>query len=227
VKYHVMVGSSDAAGYVVVDLPPVRRVLLNAVRLVTETMIVPTTLLYVMLRASGLVAGLATAVAWHHLCVAARWLRSRRGPGDLALTPSAITIGTCLALATSAAVLAYLVEPILGSCCMAALFLGSALVRRPLTVRLAMALVHLPAHTFGHPEVSRVLHRIALLWGLSRLLDAVINYSLLQAGANTGLLARNVLTPTLTTTSLLLCAAWGWRSLRANGVELRPATASR
>jgi hypothetical protein len=35
---------------------------------------------------------------------------------------------------------------------------------------------------------------------------------------------RAVLTPMLTATSLL-CAAWGWRSLQANGVEPRRAKA--
>jgi hypothetical protein len=222
------VRESGAVGdLVVVELPPLRLVLLNAARLVIHTMIIPTALLCLMLRASGLVAGLGAAVGWHYLCATARWIRCRRLPSALAVTSRAVTAGACMALATSAAVLAYLVEPILGSCCMAALFLGSALVRRPLTAKLAMDLVRLPAQIFGHPEVCRVLHRVALLWGLSRLMDAAINYSVRQSGIDTGLLARNVLTPVLTATSLLLCVAWGWRSLHANGVQLRRAAASR
>jgi len=212
-----------ADGPFVVHLPPLRPVLRNAARLIIETMIIPTALLYVMLRAGGLVAGMSAALGWYYLCVTARWIRGRRMPGALAVTSSAFTTGDCMTVATSGAVLAYLVQPTLGSCCMAALFLGSVLVRRPVTVKLAMDLVRLPAHIFGQPEVGRVLRHMALLWGASRLVDAGIAYGLLHSGADTGLLARGVLTPVLTMASVLLCVAWGWRSLRTNRIELRRA----
>jgi hypothetical protein len=209
-------------GTCVVDLPPLRPFLSNAARLLVETMIVPTVLLYVMLRASGLIAGLLAALGWYYLCATARWIRGRRLPGAVEVAVGAFTTGACMALVTSSAVLAYLVQPILGSCCMAGVFLGSALVRRPITAKLAMDLIRLPAHTFGQPEVARVLHGLAMLWGLSRLADAAVNYGLLHSGAHTGLLTRGA----LAAASLLVCAGWARRALRANGVELRRATAA-
>jgi hypothetical protein len=213
------------AGPLVVDLPPLRPVLLNGVRLVIETMVVPTALLYVTLHARGLIAGLSAAMGWYYLCVTARWIRSRGMPGRLAATTNAFTTGACATLATSSALLAYLIQPILGSCCMAAVFLGSAVIRRPVTAKLAMELVRLPAHIFGHPDVGRVLRHLALLWGISRLADAGISFGLVQSGVDTGLLSRGVLSPVLTMSSVLLCAAWGWRSLHTNGVRLRLAAA--
>jgi hypothetical protein len=211
----------------VLYLPPMRRAILSAVRLAIETMVVPTVLLAVLLHTAGLVPGLLGALGWCYLCVLVRWLRCRRMPGTLVLSAGVFTSRTCVALATSSVSL-FLFQPILGSCAMAALFVGSALIRRPVTARLARDFIHLPAHITRMPRVQRMFRDVALLWGLSRLADAGMNLGMLHHSADTDLLARGLLSPILTAASVLVCAAWGWRCMRASGVRLqraRPAAA--
>src|SRR6266566_2114291 len=89
-----------------------------------------------------------------------------------------------------------------GWCCMALLFLGSALIRRPVTTRLARDFIHLPAHILRQPKVQRMFRHVALLWGFSRLADAGMNFGMLHAAVGMGLLARGFLSPLLTMTSV-------------------------
>ena len=217
--------SDDAhSGSLVIEMPPLRAALLRGARLLVETTAVPTALLYVGLRVGSLTLGLGLAVGWCYLCVLLRWIHGRRMPGTLTLAASLFTARAGVVLATSS-VFAFLIQPIVGSCCMALLFLGSALIRRPVTTRLARDFIHLPAHILRQPKVQRMFRHVALLWGFSRLADAGMNFGMLHAAVGMGLLARGFLSPLLTMTSVLVCAAWGWRCLHLGGIRLcRPAS---
>lgn len=115
----------------------------------------------------------------------------------------------------------YLVQPVIGSVCMAALFLGSAALGRPVTMRLARDFVVLPAHVLGRRRVRRMFRDVAVLWGASRLLDAGLNFAFLRLGVDAGLLARGLLSPLITLGAVAACTFWGWRSLRSDGIRLR------
>jgi hypothetical protein len=204
----------------VIDLPPLGAAVLGAARLLTETVFVPTALLAVLLHVVGLLGGLAAAVGWCYLTVAVRWYAGRRMPGTLLLATGMLTGRACLAIATSSAFV-YLLQPVLGSCCMAILFVGSALIGRPVTVRLARDFVAVPAQVLGRRRVRRMFRDVALLWGVSRLADAAMSLAFLHRGVESGLLARGLLSPVLTAITVLACASWGWRCLHRDGVRLR------
>jgi hypothetical protein len=126
-----------------------------------------------------------------------------------------------IALATSSAVV-YLLQPVLGSLLMALVFLGSAAVGRPVTMRLARDFVPLPAHLFHRRAVRRMFSQVAVVWGGSRLLDAVVSVGFLHWGVTAGLLSRGLVSSCLTIVTVAVCAVWGWRSLRRlPGITLR------
>ncbi len=75
-------------------------------------------------------------VGWCALAIGLRWFVDRRLPGTLLLGSAALAVKAAVALAT-ASTLIYLLQPVAGSVAMAVLFLGSAAVGRPMTVRLA------------------------------------------------------------------------------------------
>ena len=213
------------APYLVIDLPPLRPALLNAAQLITETVLIPTALLAVLLHESGLLVAFAAALGWCYLAVAVRWVIGRRLPGTLMLYVGMLTGRASVALWMSSAVV-FLLQPVLGSLFMAALFVGSAVLGRPVTVRLARDFVAVPAHILGRPRVRRMFRDVAVLWGLSRVLDAAMNYGFLRGGLDAGLLARGVLSPLLTALTIAVCTYWGWRCLRSDGIRLRRASAS-
>jgi hypothetical protein len=129
----------------------------------------------------------------------------------------------CVAMWMSSA-LVFLLQPVLGSLVMAALFVGSAILGRPVTIRLARDFVALPAHVLGRWGVRRMFRNVAILWGLSRVADAALNVGFLHHGIDAALLARGVFSPLLTILTVAVCAYWGWRSLRSEGIRLRRAT---
>jgi hypothetical protein len=197
----------------VIHIGALRPALLRAARLVTETVLVPTALLLVLLHTAGLVAGFAAVLGWCALTVAVRFIRGRHLPGTLLVCAGMLCARAAAALALSSAVV-YLLQPIVGSILMALLFLGSAVIGRPITMRLARDFVHLPAHLSQHQGVRRIFTQTAALWGVGRLLDAGISIASLHLGITVALLSRGLLSGALTGLMVMVCAAWGMRSLR-------------
>jgi len=198
---------------VVIELGALRPALLRAARLFLETVLVPTALLFVLLHTVGLVAGLSAVLGWCVLTVAIRWISGRHLPGTLLLCAGMLCARATIALLLSSA-LVYLLQPVAGSIVMAALFLGSAAIGRPITMRLARDFVALPSHLFHHRGVRRMFTQVALLWGIGRLLDAGMSLGALHWGLDAGLLSRGVFSGVLTTITVAVCTVWGWRCLR-------------
>ena len=205
---------------VVVDLPPLRPALLSAARLLLETVVVPTALLAVLMHIVGESWAIAAAVGWCYFVVMVRWVRGHRMPGTLLLCTGLLTGRAAVALWMSSAFV-FLLQPVLGSVCMAVLFLGSAALGRPVTMRLARDFVALPSHVLRRWRVKRMFRDVAIIWGISRVADAGISFGLLHVGLAEGLFARGVVSPILTLLTVGVCAYWGWRSLRSDGIRLR------
>jgi len=211
--------------HAVIELGELRPALLRAGRLLVETAVVPTVLLLVLLNTSGLLAGAAAAFGWCLLSLVLRWIFGRRLPASLLLTTLVVGERGLVALATSSAFL-YLLQPAIGSALMSLLFIGSAAIGRPVTLRLASDLLALPDHIVARREVRRVFTQVALLWGLSRLLDAAMSIGSLRLGLDAGLISRGVLSPSLTVVAVVVCTLWGIRSLRRCGITVRLAPAA-
>jgi hypothetical protein len=206
---------------VVIELGRLRPQLIRGVRMFVETVTVPTLLLYILLHTAGLVVGLCAVIGWCALTLGIRRLAGQHLPGTLLLCAGMLCGRAALALVLSSA-LVYVLQPVFGSVLMAVLFLGSAAIGRPVTIRLARDFVSLPAQLFHHRGVRRMFTQVALVWGVSRLIDAGMSLGLLHFGIGFGLLSRGLFSGLLTAVTIVVCAAWGARALRRlPGVTLR------
>jgi hypothetical protein len=206
---------------IVIEVGELRPHLMRAGRIFAETVMVPTLLLYAVMHAAGLVTALSSVLGWAALTLIIRWVAGHQMPGTLLLCVGLLVGRTSLALALSSAVV-YLLQPVFGSILMAALFLGSAAIGRPVTARLARDFVSLPAQLFHRQGVRRMFSQVAMVWGGSRLVDAGMSLGLLHLGLDAGLLSRGVLSGLLTAVTITGCVVLGWRSLRRlPGVTLR------
>jgi hypothetical protein len=203
---------NDAPPYVI-EIGALRPAVTRAARLFAETVLVPTGLLYLLLHVAGLVPALIAVLGWCTLTVSIRWIAGRHLPGTLLVCVGSLVARATVALALSSA-LVYLVQPVIGSLFMAALFLGSALLGRPITMRLARDFVALPVHLLQHRGLQRVFTQTAALWGLGRLVDAGMSMVFLHMGIDAALLSRGLLSGVLTALMVVVCAAWGIRCLR-------------
>ena len=206
---------------IVIELGRLRPQLIRGARMFVETVAVPTVLLFVLLRTAGLGWGLAGVIGWCALVIGVRRLLGHHLPSTLLLCAGMLCGRAALALMLSSA-LVYVLQPVFGSALMALLFLGSAAVGRPVTIRLARDFVSLPAHLFHHHGVRRMFTQVAIVWGVSRAIDAAMSLGLLHWGLGFGLLSRPVFSTLLSVLTIGLCAAWGARTIRRlPGVSLR------
>jgi uncharacterized membrane protein len=142
-------------------------------------------------------------------------------PGTLIVCAGMLCARASIALILSSA-LVYLIQPVIGSVLMAGLFMGSAFVGRPITMRLARDFVKLPAQILHHHGIRRMFTQVAILWGVGRLIDAGMSLGFLRFGVDYGFLSRGVFSGLLTTIMIVTCAAWGTRCIRRlPGVTLR------
>jgi uncharacterized membrane protein len=204
-----------------IEVGRVGKVIGNAVLMLTEAVLIPTAILYVAIRTVGAVPGLIGVIGWCLGTMGVRWVLGRRVPSTLLLVIGMLVLRTSIALATTSVWL-YLLQPIAASVLMSFLFIGSALIGRPVTQRLARDFVHLPELLLADRRVRRMFVEVALIWGLSRALDAGLSLGSLHFGDSFGVLARGVLSTGLTAVSIVGCAYWGWRRMRAiPGVRFR------
>jgi hypothetical protein len=204
----------------VIEIGHWRPALKRAGQLFIETVAIPTALMFLFLNTLGLVAGLSAVLGWCVLTVATRWIRGRHMPGTLLVCVGSLCARATIALILSSA-FAYLLQPVIGSLFMAALFMGSAIAGRPITARLAKDFVALPQALIHHRGMQRMFTQVAFLWGAGRLIDAGMSVGFLHFGIGFGLLSRGVFSGLLTVLTIACCAAWGRRCVRRLGVTLR------
>jgi uncharacterized membrane protein len=205
----------------VIELGEIRPALKRAARLFVETVAVPTGLLFLMLHTVGLLAGLVAVLGWCVLTVSVRWIAGSHMPGTLIVCAGMLCARATIALIMSSA-LVYLIQPVIGSVLMAALFMGTAFAGRPITMRLAHDFVKLPRQVLHHRGIRRMFTQVAILWGIGRLIDAGMSIGFLRFGLDAGLLSRGVFSGLLTAIMIVTCAAWGTRCIRRlPGVTLR------
>lgn len=206
-------GSTPETDLVVIEIGHLKPQLWRGGRMFLETVTVPTVLLFVLLHTVGLVAGLCAVLGWCALTLGVRRLLGHHLPGTLLLCVGMLCGRAALALVLSSA-LVYVLQPVFGSILMAVLFIGSAAIGRPVTMRLARDFVALPAHLFHRSAVRRMFTQVALLWGGSRVIDAGMSLGLLRWNLDLGLLSRGLFSGLLTALTIAVCAAWGVRALR-------------
>lgn len=205
----------------VIHLGGLRLTLMRSARLFLEAAIIPSLLFVLTLRATGGIGwAVLAAMSWLYLSLCVRWVFEGRVPGVLMLSAGVFHGRAAVALLTASAAV-YLLQPIATSVAMAVLFLGSALIGRPVTVRLARDFVHVPAEVLARARVRKMFTEVALIWGLSRVIDAAVTVVMMQTSVSAGLLSRSLISPALTILTIGICTAWGVRALRSDGVSVR------
>nr|WP_051442334.1 hypothetical protein [Saccharomonospora iraqiensis] len=199
--------------HLVIEIPHLRATASRAVVLALETAVVPTVLFMLLLNFTSLVPAAAGVLGWSAFVIGLRRMLRRDVPHTLLLASGMLVSSAVFALITSSAAV-YVLQPVVGSLLMFLLFVGSAVIGRPITARLARDFIHLPAELFAHRTVRRVFVNVALMWGGSRLIDAAMTYGFLQWSLDAGLLSRGVLSGLFTALTIAVCAGHGWRRLR-------------
>lgn len=201
-------------------MPPLRSMVGRIASQVIEGTLIPALIFWSMLHLTGLVWALFAGLAWCYLAIVRRWAKGVALPAVLVVGALLFTTRTGVALAFHSTFI-YLLTPTINAFVLAAVFAGSAIVRRPITERFAQDFVGLPAHVTALAKVHSALRRLSLVWALVNIVNGGVALQLLAANHIDGvMLARSLMTPVLSALAVVCCVLMGRKALHAEGIHL-------
>lgn len=191
-------------------IPRITALARHAAPHVLEATLIPLALFYGGLQLMGLWGALLAALIWSYTSLLRRLITRRRVPGMLVLGIVGLTARTALALITGSAFL-YFLQPTLGTGLVASVFIGSALLGRPLAMRLAVDIMPLPEALLAHDRVRRFFLRISLLWAGVFLANAGISLWLLVSQSLATFLWTRTVASLVLTAGAVAISTWAFR----------------
>ncbi|SFH06478.1 Protein of unknown function [Actinopolymorpha cephalotaxi] len=203
-----------------VVMPPRLRLAAQIAQHLAESVLVPLGLFYGVVVVAGFHVALLAAVGWALLAVAVRVVRGVRPPAVLlgATGLSVVQVGVSYAAGSA---MVYFLQPTLMTYLVAAAFLLTALLERPLIQRLAHDFCPLPLDVVRSAPLRRLFQRLSLLWGAVLLVNASVTLSLLLTmGTTWSVPVATAASVPLFIAGLALSVLWFRRSLHAGGYQL-------
>jgi hypothetical protein len=209
-----------------VRLPSLFGTARHASKSVIEGVVVPLALFYGCLTLFGFRAAIVAALAWSLAAFGARLVWGQRPSAILVLGTVFLIFRTAVSFASGSAFL-YFVQPSAASILTAFIFVGSAIVKRPIIERMARELCPLQPELFQRPAVQRFFVQISLLWAAVLLSQAAITiWLLLSTSLRDFLLERAIASYSLTAVAIAISTLWFHHSMRRDGVRVSWGTRS-
>ncbi len=199
-------------------IPDLRTVARHAVPRVVESTLVPLALFLVGLRVLGVWGAMTAGLVWVYGLLALRIATRRRVPGILVIGAVTLTARTVVALAAHSVVV-YFLQPSLATMLVAAAFLVSVPLNRPLAGRLAADFGPLPSEVHANQHVRRFFRQVSLLWAFAQTLNASITVWLLfSQSLGTFVVLRSVVSTVVTVAAIAASTLWFKRSMARHGI---------
>lgn len=145
---------------------------------IVEATIVPAVLFFVLVSTIGATVAMAAVLAWGYCAVVRRVVMRKRVPMILVLATVGLTVKTVVGLLL-ASTFAYFLQPVATAGALAAVFLVSVLVGRPVIARLAHDFCPIAPEVAARPAVIRLFAGLTVLWAGVHLLTAAATFGLL------------------------------------------------
>lgn len=210
----------DNPDHHIIQLPALRGLLNHAGRHLIEAVAIPMVSFYVMLTWLGLTWALVVALVWTYGAIARRLLIGERVPAILVLGTMLFSVRCVIAFMTNSVFL-YFLQPTLGTYLVAALFLVSVPLGKPLTERLAHDFCPLPDDLVGRAVVQRFFLRLSLMWALVYSVNASATLILLLTQPTGRFMVLKSFSPVLTGAAIIVSYLWFRRSMRGENLTLR------
>jgi hypothetical protein len=205
----------------VLHIPSPVASLKHALPALLEGVIGPFAVFYLVLLTAGFNGALIGALAWSYLALIRRAVFGQRPPATLILGSVMLTLRTVVTFATGSSIL-YFAQPTAGTFLVAMLFLGSAVLGRPFTQRLARDFCPLDPEMMTRPFVRTFFVRISVLWaGVLAANAGLVLWLLLTSSLRVFVVERTLITWMLTATGIALSVFWFVRSMHGQGISVR------
>ncbi len=121
---------------------------------------------------------MAAVLIWAYTAILRRVVRGTKIPAILLLATLGLTVRTVVGLA-SGSTFAYFIQPIATTVALAAVFLGSVAIGRPVIARLAHDFCPLGPDVADRPAVLRLFGGLTLLWAVVHIVTAALTFGML------------------------------------------------
>jgi uncharacterized membrane protein len=208
------------AGAAPIELPSLGAIARRTVPHLLEATIVPAALFYVVLVRFGAGAAMVATLVWSYSALGRRLLRGQRVPAILLLALGGLTARTAVGVLSGSAAM-YFVQPVVTTGVMAAVFLGSIVLGRPVVAALALDFCPVGAEVTSRPGVVRLFRRLTVLWAGVHLATGAATLSLLLTlPLPAFVLYKTVVCLALTGVGAATTVVMALRTVRAEGLVL-------
>jgi hypothetical protein len=203
------------------EIPDLRTVFRHAAPRFIEGTLMPLALFLVGLRVLGVWGAMTAGIVWVYSAILVRIVMRKHVPGILILGAVTLTARTIVAIAAHSVVV-YFLQPSLGTMLVAAAFLFSVPINKPLAGRLANDFCPLPDEMHTNLHVRRFFRQISLLWAFVQALNASVTIWLLfSQSLGTFVMARQAVSTTLTISAIVASIVWFKRSMNRHGIHVQ------
>jgi len=201
--------------------PRVWEIVRHALPNVIEGSVMPLVVFLVALQLFSAFTAVLVAIGWSAFAMTRRIIRGRRMPAILVVTASLLVARLIMTLATGS-VFVSMLQPTLDPVLIAAAFLVSVPLGRPLAARVVGDFVPLGAATMANHHVRRFFSRVSILWAAVMLAIALIAFwLLLSQSLSTYVIVRAVESWALTLLALTASIIWFRRRVLPRVVLVR------
>jgi intracellular septation protein A len=143
-----------------------------------EATVIPAVMFFVLVKTINVPTAMAAVLIWAYAAILRRVARGTKIPAILLLATLGLTVRTVVGLA-SGSTFAYFIQPIATTVALAAVFLGSVAIGRPVIARLAHDFCPLAPDVADRPAVLRLFGGLTLLWALVHIVTAALTFGML------------------------------------------------
>jgi hypothetical protein len=203
------------------EIPDLRTVATHAAPRIIEGTLIPLGLFLLGLRILGVWGAMTAGLVWVYALILIRVFMRRRVPGVLLIGAVTLTARTIVAMA-SHSVVVYFLQPSLGTMLIAAAFLFSVAINRPLAGRLAADFCPLSSEVRSNTHVRTFFRQVSLLWAFMQAMNAAVTvYLLFSQSLGTFVVLRSVVSTSTTLVAIVASALWFKRSMRRHGISVQ------
>jgi intracellular septation protein A len=211
-----------------IDAPtPEHRSLLYAVARrglpnVIEATVAPAFMFFVIVKTIDAPAAMAAVLIWAYVAILRRVVRGTKIPAILMLATLGLTVRTAVGL-VSGSTFAYFVQPIATTVALAAVFLGSVAIGRPVIAGLAHDFCPLAPEVAHRPAVLRLFGGLTLLWAAVHVVTATITFAMLTTMPVATFVAfKTVACLGVTVGAIVVTVFWALRVVRSERLVFAP-----
>jgi hypothetical protein len=181
---------------------------------IVEATLIPSSLFILLVATAGTAIAMVGVFAWSGAAILRRVVRGAPIPALLVLATIGLVVRTSVGL-LSGSTFAYFLQPIATTVALAAVFLGSVLIGRPVIARLAHDFCPLDIDVARRPAVVELFAGLTVLWAGVHLLTAAATLGMLMTMPVTTFVAvKTVTCLAITVCAIVVTILWALRTAR-------------